>query len=360
MRFTNIQVVRIVAAVAVVLAHLGDYGHHVFHTAAFPVGELRTGSWRVFPVPVFFAVSGFVLTHAIQTARPGRFLLARAVRLYPGYWVATLLALGLIAFTVWPPGASHPDILRWVGWTLRPREFGSCVYVLGIEWSLVYEVVLYLCLVAMSLLGVRRGLPLATVAWLAGLLVKAAVWPAGKLVPLPTWGEVFGSAVNVPFLLGVLTYYARDTGRRWRWAAAAGLVAYLAVVPARFTTFEGQWIAYSGAAALTVWVVVQLRQIRADHPLVAAGEYTYGLYLAHVTLLIGTFYLLRSAGWLLDSTAGVLVAGTVALGLGALFGRAEAWLHGKLRPLAKLTAADLRAWPRRLRVRVGRLLPGRA
>lgn len=359
MRFNNIQVVRIAAAVAVVLAHLGDHGLRAFGTTAFPVELLTAGSWRVFPVPLFFAISGFVLTHAIRSARPGRFLLGRAVRLYPGYWVAVLLTLGLMAFTpLWPADSVRGDTLYWLGWTLRPREFGSCVYVLGVEWSLVYELVLYLCLAAMSLTG-RRGLPVAAAAWLAVLLVKAAAWPEGKLDPLPTWGTVLGSAVNVPFLLGVLTYHVRDYGRRWRWAVFVGLVAYLAVVPARFTTFEGQWVAYAVAAAAAVWFVVQLRQLPANHRLVAAGEYTYGLYLLHVPLLVGTFHLLLAHGWLLDSTSGVLLAGAVALGVGLLFGRFETALHGRLRPLAKLTAGDVRAVPGRVKRAVAGLLSTR-
>ncbi|MDB5311844.1 MAG: acyltransferase 3 [Gemmataceae bacterium] len=354
MRFNNIQILRVVAAVAVVVSHLIHYGEHLFRVR-FPVGFLRDGTWTVFPVPLFFAVSGFVLTHAVRAAPPGRFLFARFLRLYPGYWVAAAVTMGLMWFTVWPEEYRRGVTPYWVGWTLRPRAFGSCIYVLGIEWSLVYEVVLSLAVAVFGLLGARRGLPAAAGVWLAVLVVKVVVWPGYAAESLPTWGTVFLSAFNMPFLLGVLTYSVRDHGRRWRWAAFAGLVAFLAVVPGRLTTLEEQWCAYGFASAVVVWFAVQVRQVAEKNPLARLGDCTYGLYLVHVPVIMGVFYLLLGRGWLLGSSAGVLLAGAAALVVGLLYGRFECRLHGKLRPLVKMKIGDVRAWAGR--ARAGALRP---
>src|SRR6202000_2302570 len=103
------------------------------------------------------------------------------------------------------------------------------------------------------------------------------------------WKTVLLSGFNIPFLLGVLTYFVRDYGRRWRWAAFAAMAVYLTLVPARFVPLEGQWVAYSVAGAGAVWFVTQTRQLASANPLVRAGEYTYGLYLVHVPIIMGLF-----------------------------------------------------------------------
>ncbi len=337
MRYNNIQVLRLATAVAVVLAHLGYYAQHVFGTTAFPAVPLWAGAWKSFLAPTFFAVSGFVLTQAIGSVSPSRFLLARAVRLYPGYWLAALLVMGLMWFTVWPPEFRRYVRPENVSWLLLPRPAGTAIYPLGVEWTLVYEIALYLWMAAVvTLFGAKRGLPVAAAVWAAALVVKAAVWPGYGSVTLPSWAEFPFSLANLAFLLGVLVYQVRERGRRWRWAVLAGLVAYLAVVPGRAESFEGQWLVFAPAAAVLVWLVAQFPQASATNRFVRAGEYSYGVYVMHAPIMSGTFYLLLSQGWLLDSTAAVLLAGAAALCGGLLCGWLEFRLHTRIRPLLRI------------------------
>ena len=355
MRFNNIQVVRLVASVAVVLAHLGYYAQHTFGTTAFPAELLWTGNWKCFLVPIFFAVSGFVLTHAVAGASAGRFLWGRAVRLYPGYWLAALVVMGLMWFTVWPPEFRRFVRPENVSWSLLPSPPGSVIYPLGVEWTLVYEIALYLWMTAVvALFGAKRGLPACAAVWTVLLLAKAAAWPGYGTVQLPRWAELPFSMVNLPFLLGVLAYQVRDRGRRWRWPVLALTAAWLAVLPVRADTMEAEWLAYGPPAAVLVWLVTQLPQLPTTSRLVRWGEYSYGVYLLHAPAMIGTFYLLLWRGWLLDSSAGVLLAGAVALAVGFGFGRVECAMYTRLRPLAKVSPAALL---RRARValRVGRM-----
>src|SRR4051794_36748970 len=103
MRFHNLQVLRVVAAVGVVAFHLGHHAGEMLGAGGRLVEWLRTGPWAVFPVPLFFALSGFVLSHALQASPRGRFLFGRVLRLYPGYWVAAGAVTLAMWFTVWPP-----------------------------------------------------------------------------------------------------------------------------------------------------------------------------------------------------------------------------------------------------------------
>jgi len=293
---------------------------------------------------MFFAISGFVLTQAVQKSSPGPFLAARALRLYPGFWLATVLYAVVIACVGWPDLTPLAMRLANIGWTLRPGEYGTRLFILGVEWSLIYEAVLYVWLAAMSRLGTKRWLPFAAIVWLVGIGVKVALWPGYAMnspaSPLPSWETVLISAVNTPFFFGVLVFSLRERGRRLRWPVFAGLVAYVAIVPGRFQELESIWIAHSFAAAGFVWFIAQIRQLNPENRLVVAGEYSYGLYLVHTPVIMGVFAILMHQGWLVGSGAGVVVAGVAAIAFGLVFGKLESALHLRLRPLLKVRLAD--------------------
>jgi peptidoglycan/LPS O-acetylase OafA/YrhL len=341
MRFHNLQLLRVAAALGVVGFHLDIHGAGIFRPHPTPLRWLLTGWWVEFPVPLFFALSGFVLTHALQTAPRGRFLFARFLRLYPGYWLAMALGLVLVWYGTWPADQRAAARFSTTALTLTPG--GKGYYVLGgVEWSLIYEVMLSVMLTTLSLFGVKRGLPLAVAAWLAVLAVKAAVWPGYATEPFPRWQTVLLSAYSVPFLLGVLAYYLRDTGRWWRWVVLAALVGFIAwVVPRAAGDRELHWCAWGVAGGVAVWVAVQLRQVAATNPLARLGDYTYGLYLVHVPIMLAVFYRAVLKGWDVTPTQLVLLAGAAAVVGGLLYGKLESALHARLRPLAKADAATL-------------------
>lgn len=344
MRFHNLQLLRLAAALGVVAFHLGVHGAGVFRTADGWAGWLRDGWWAQYPVPVFFALSGFVLTHALQTAPRGQFLFARVLRLYPGYWLATAVALAVVWHGVWPP-----DQLRGARFSTNAAALvpagGKGYYVLGgVEWSLIYEVMLSVMLTLLSLFGVRRGLPVAVGVWLAALAVKVAAWPGFASEPFARWETILLSAYSVPFLLGVFAYYLRDTGRRWRWVVFAALVGFATVVvPRAAGDRELHWCGLGAAGAVAVWVAVQVRQVSASNPLARLGDCTYGLYLIHVPVLLAVYYRSILRDWTLTPDQVILVAGVAAVVLGLLFGAAETALHARLRPLGKMRVGGVRA-----------------
>lgn len=237
MRFHNLQILRLVAALGVVVFHLGCYAAIVFGAPGGPVPWLKVPWLASAFVPVFFALSGFVLTHALPAQTPTRYVLMRAARLYPGFWVALGLLAVVSAAGLWPGaalGLPDPEPNRRTLFLLPTGSRTPGQYPLLIEWSLIYEVVLSLALLVLWMLAGPRWLPAAVLAWLAVLAVKAAVRPGYGTGMLPVWRTVWVSAYVVPFLLGVLAYYLRGRGRRWRWpaAAAAGLVVAVAVAAA--------------------------------------------------------------------------------------------------------------------------------
>ena len=73
----------------IVAYHTGTLAGGVFRLDT-PLVRFLTQPFFGSGVFLFFVLSGFVIAHSLRRRNPGRFLLMRAARLYPG--------------TGWPPG----------------------------------------------------------------------------------------------------------------------------------------------------------------------------------------------------------------------------------------------------------------
>lgn len=185
-----VDLVRIVAAVAVVIYH--SLGVH-FHSGQPYVGPLGSH----YAVVVFFVVSGLaVATGAGRASGLGDYALARASRIVPVALLA--MALGVAAFllrgpvTVVEPYRGH-EALTWQS-VVHPLLFmtesasGQLPVWNAPWWSLSYEIWYYALFgAALFLKGSRRALWLIALAWLAGpqILLLLPVWLMG--VALAHW-----------------------------------------------------------------------------------------------------------------------------------------------------------------------------
>ena len=124
-------------------------------------------------VDVFFVLSGFIIHFSAGGARGSReFLLKRFLRLYPVYWVVT--ALLLVAYALAPNAKMprHEDpfvVLSSVVLWPCPR------HVVGVAWTLVYEVWFYL-LFGLLFFRSRRLFYAALSGWFA---LACATWIFG-------------------------------------------------------------------------------------------------------------------------------------------------------------------------------------
>src|SRR5438309_1837526 len=168
-RQNNFDALRLVAAAAVVFSHsfLIAEGTQDHEPLIWLTGNQSIlGLVGVF---VFFAISGFLVTQSLeQTGDAWRFLAKRALRIFPGLFVATALSafvLAPIVSTVWP-AAFLSTSAPWkyvLGNTLLDQtvhELPGVMFVnnpLGLEingslWTLRLEFTMYLMVLVLGML----------------------------------------------------------------------------------------------------------------------------------------------------------------------------------------------------------------
>lgn len=386
-RSAELDALRAVAALAVLFFHAGGlvYDGSSRYDGIWAVrAELRSG------VDLFFAISGLLIAgpflralldgRTLPETRP--YLLRRAARILPGYW----LALAALLVVVRPGGATAAAIGAHVA-LVHDLVPGEATALYPVAWTLGIEALFYLTVPAAAAFAARRlrGRPARprTI-----VLVLCAVWAlsalfaagAGQVFPISDLGSfradpfagsgsvLLGMLVQVSlpatlclFCPGMLVAVAehqlsRGTAPRLyrRLAAGGGLCLAGAVLlwvvatdvnvaagPWRATTHDvsanlhDQLIAVACGLAL-VGALHRDRWLRRPLALLAPiGVVSYGLYLWQEVIALGLElrgrYLVVDAGhlgWLVASA--ILVAATLPLA-------AASWFCVE-RPLMRLVA----------------------
>jgi len=162
----SVQALRGVAALMVVL-------HHALSRQDVPFGIGAAG------VDIFFVISGFIMwTISDRESAPGRFLLRRAIRIAPLYWLVTLF---MAACAVLLPGKVFPSLTVDLASVVRSLLFipyrdphGGIFPVLVPGWTLNYEMAFYVLFAGCLLLRRSWRLPVMALAMI-GLVASRAV-----------------------------------------------------------------------------------------------------------------------------------------------------------------------------------------
>lgn len=324
MWYGNLQVGRIAAASGVLFAHAVMHSNTIL---GIDLGLLTpTLHYYYRGTAIFlFALSGFVLARSLQSGKLGLYVVFRLMRIFPAYWAAVaLVMLGrTIAGEPGPPDAKLMLRALFLIPSGKDSEIYHPFYTLGIEWTLMYELFLSMTIVPLAALGRRRGLFLGCTAWLAACLVYQAVAPGAlRIFPKPT--ELPLSAINAPFLFGVLVYFTHERWGRFKtWVLLGGLVM-LTSGTLLYPKYDGWSYILEGAGISTiVGYLAAISQIDAKHQLATAGEWSYGLYLLHAPILVLVFSVAAALPDVPRSAGTVLLAGAVAFLLGSVFGEFE-------------------------------------
>jgi len=306
------------------LAALGVVVTHVaFQTAATGIPVLGRVLERFdMTVAVFFGLSGFLLwrPHAGAArglgAAPsaGRYLLHRAARILPAYWVVVCVVLTLL-----PSAADSAGRRVWMANLALVQVFVPLTLTDGLTqmWSLSVEVAFYLLLPILALAMVWMRGPAAR--WRAPVVLAFGLVSLGwNLLPVPTpnaihsdnwlpgylpWfavGMVLAELVEAP-PVGQPSRWRRIAGNRWAMWSLALLALLLSATdlggPSGLNRGQAwQYVTKMGLGALIGFgllspLILGNARHRWLQSRVAAtiGRWSYGIFIWHLAVLSVVF-----------------------------------------------------------------------
>lgn len=275
-RLLELDVLRGLAAVGVMLHHFtGRFYEYVPQPGqSSPWLILRHGGHGL---TLFFMISGFVIAMTLaRTVRARDFVVARASRLYPAFWVAVGLTFiithlfGLTGLTVSLPSALANLTMggEWLG----------APYVDSVYWTLSLELAFYGMMWLLFVTGWLEKLEKAVAIWLAVhfttlLCLKMANLSVSHGLEIAL---LLGRAQF--FIIGLVFYRIYDLGlNRVRVALLLACLGTEVVAGHRFADLA----IFIGLAVVFGLVVSQRLRWIVNPPLVYLGALSYSLYLLH-------------------------------------------------------------------------------
>jgi peptidoglycan/LPS O-acetylase OafA/YrhL len=270
----------------------------ILSTGSAPLDQaLWSGPFRFLPaaiLPMFFAVSGFLVSASLERSRLHQFLALRVLRIVPALAVVVVLSALILGpvFTTLPLrryftspefGGFFLNIVAVAHVTL-PGVFehnpGPSFHRLpALDHSVRVQCYVALAILALlNLLRDRRAL--------AQIIVLAATLHALLLSPVSPFDHVPGRVLILCFLAAVSLYFYRDaipcSPRLAMGAAVASAV--LLEIP------NASYLASFPVAYLTVWLGLR------NPPRIPFGDLSYGVYLLHFPIEQTVIHLCPGAG----------------------------------------------------------------
>ena len=297
-----LQVYRGIAAVLVVMIHVTKMSAERLNQVTF--FNLFLVGW--IGVDYFFVLSGFIMVYVHRSAIGKKdqlksFLVKRAVRIYPIYWIITLTVWCL--FLVIPGWANNEDLSLGnviVSLLLIPQKNQP---ILEVGWTLIYEINFYLLFSIAIWLKPKHSVPLLS-AWLLVTILHYR-----KIVKFPQdfflLGTVFGE-MNLELVLGCLAAYIvikyNNKIRKYRWIlfgiANLGYVIMLGMLAASGKLWFGRIPTFGVLTALLIIAATSIDL--KDSPkipdiLIFLGEASYSIFLTHVPVISAITKILQKA-----------------------------------------------------------------
>lgn len=327
----NLDPLRALAAGAVLCCHIKAYTGF-----SLPwISELG----GLLGVELFFAISGYLIIQSAANSPGPGFLIKRAFRIFPSYWVALLGCAALLAPCsdwAWPADWSYYLINFFALTHLSPNALVRHD-VLTVSWTLTIEWFWYLLAPLIIIASRRAGSPrlfwpavgiaslLGSSAWVLAAqaswldpLYASAIRAAG-VAPVNAFMR-FAYIVNaapaqlVFFVMGALVWRYQQSLNR----IPSALLVLLLVVGAGGAVFWNSWTPLNpsfvpgiGMSALLI-LALRLPTIRWHWPH-RLGEWTYPIYLLHVPIILFVFNRVGLKGWGALASALILLLLTAAL-----------------------------------------------
>lgn len=283
----NIQMLRAVAAIVVVMHHMLPRYQAMGETVEIIDIISR---WGFIGVDIFFVISGFIMAYTTfnkerSFSNAKIFFKHRLFRIYLGYWPFFLLML-LAFYYINPLKLDTLDILG--SFLLTNADMFKLL--LPVSWSLSYELYFYFLFLFTFFFTVKK---LYTLIPLFSLMILALVLIVFFDQGLPE--SFFYSPFILEFFAGVLLYMYRDALMKYWMLPLSLLIIVLTYgYGISYETKNGLFrvLTFGTGALFVVLLALILEEKRlyiAGKKIEALGNASYTLYLSHL-IIIQVFY----------------------------------------------------------------------
>lgn len=174
-RVNEIDLLRFIAALAVVFFHYGFRGYAADGASIMPYPWLApVARYGYLGANLFFIISGFVILMTAEHGNLRRFAVSRIVRLYPAFWACCTLTFALVLLAGAP--RFHATPAQYLANMTMLNAFMGIDYIDGSYWTLFVELKFYALVAAGLALGQLRRVEMLLLGWLL-LSVLGEWWP---------------------------------------------------------------------------------------------------------------------------------------------------------------------------------------
>ena len=298
-KLNSIQYLRALAVVLVVILHIHPYELRYLGHSLFGPFHLIGSSG----VDLFFVISGFIMVFILKTREqsPLPFLWKRIIRIYPLYWIYSLLTLSVFLLPSSFVNGTHwqeVDLLK--SFLLLPQHK---LPLLHVGWTLVHEMYFYLAFALIVLVGMRYCGRLLAFWGVTILLGQALGWPlisGSALLELIFHPLTFEFLLGGFVALGVFSCQKHCRKLPYRTFLTLGFLCFFGF-GTYYHLFEQSAVAQGwtrvliyglpsvlilrGAADWTKWEGNEQDLSSTRKVLLAIGDASYSIYLSHFLVL---------------------------------------------------------------------------
>lgn len=266
----SLQVLRFVAAAMVVYVHAAQVA--VMVTGSSGILPQRIAGLGLTGVDIFFVISGVVIARTAPGLTPAQFAWRRIRRIMPVYWICCIPAVAVAL----PVGITWRDLLATL--LLWPATDEMTAPLLGVAWTLCFEMLFYACAALVLIdrriaylllglytvaLGLRSSAPLLQ--FLGNPLILEFLFGV-VIARLPTWRPgILALPIGLALLIGAALLGLAPEGGTLDFLRGEGNLQRSIVIgiPAALTVYGAmQW-----PLKESIWTYL--------------GDASYTLYLTH-------------------------------------------------------------------------------